>query len=260
MVGGAIAQQNLPQEFRGKLYAYWGWNRSMYSPSDIRFSGQHYDFVLEDVVAKDRPSPFNANTYFNPAYASIPQYNFRIGYYFKENWDVSVGIDHMKYVVEQNQFAKITGSIAHTETRFDGHYMGDNIQLTPDFLRMEHTDGLNYLNVGLRRTSPILDREFVQLSLLEGGGFGALVPRTDAELFSQERHNEFILSGYGGSALLGLQAKFFNHFLLQTEAKGGYIHMPGIRTTPDPEDSADQGFFFGQFNLVFGWILDLRKT
>jgi len=44
--------------------------------------------------------------YFNSGNITIPQYNFRVGYYFKPNWDISFGIDHMKYVLDQNQITK----------------------------------------------------------------------------------------------------------------------------------------------------------
>lgn len=45
---------------------YWGWNRGWYNNSDIQFKGTDYNFKLQNVVAKDRPSDFDFNTYFNP--------------------------------------------------------------------------------------------------------------------------------------------------------------------------------------------------
>ena len=36
----------------GTLYFYWGYNRSYYTHSDIRFVGTDYDFKLKDVVAR----------------------------------------------------------------------------------------------------------------------------------------------------------------------------------------------------------------
>lgn len=82
---------------KGKLYAYWGWNRGWYTNSDISFKGNDYDFNLNKVVAKDRQTPFSLNSYLNPTLITIPQYNFRIGYFISENYDISFGADHMKY-------------------------------------------------------------------------------------------------------------------------------------------------------------------
>ncbi|MFZ1702900.1 MAG: hypothetical protein WAT79_01065, partial [Saprospiraceae bacterium] len=82
---------------KGKIYVFWGWNWSVYSKSDLHFKGSDYDFTLKNVKSSDRQSPFSLNTYFNPSKFTIPQYNFRLGYYLKEHWDISFGIDHMKY-------------------------------------------------------------------------------------------------------------------------------------------------------------------
>ena len=43
-----------------------------------------------------------------------------------------------------------------SETIYDGNYDNDKIVLAGDFLKLEHTDGLNYINVGLRRADRIL--------------------------------------------------------------------------------------------------------
>ncbi len=32
---------------KGKIYAFWGWNRGWYSKSDIHFTGENYDFKLQ---------------------------------------------------------------------------------------------------------------------------------------------------------------------------------------------------------------------
>ena len=47
-------QQKKKPTNKGKFFAHWGWNRASYSDSDIRFTGENYDFVLSDVKAQDR--------------------------------------------------------------------------------------------------------------------------------------------------------------------------------------------------------------
>jgi len=42
-----------------------------------------------------------------------------------------------------------------------------------------------------------------------------------------------------------------------SELKGGFIHMPDIRTTLIPIDKASQHFFFSQANIVFGVRMNL---
>lgn len=118
---------------KGELYFYWGWNVSWYGKSDINFKGTDYDFTLNDVRAKDRQTPFSVNKYLNPLNATIPQFNFRLGYYFKDNYSLSIGIDHMKYVMIQNQQVLIDGTISNTSSSYDGIYHNEPIVLVEDF-------------------------------------------------------------------------------------------------------------------------------
>lgn len=244
---------------KGKLYVYWGWNRGWYTNSDISFSGDDYDFTLSDVVAQDRQTPFSLNAYLNPALISIPQYNFRIGYFIKDHYDISFGVDHMKYVVELYQTVEISGDISGTGTAYDGVYDNDEIVIEEGFLLFEHTDGLNYLNVEFRRFDNIFDFNKVKINLTEGFGAGVLMPKTNATLLNNERHDEFHLAGWGMGAVVAVNVSFFEWFFIQSEFKGGFISMPDIRTTMDKTDQASQNFFFSQLNIVFGATINLNK-
>jgi hypothetical protein len=174
---GTLAQSastNAANNFKGRLYIYWGWNRAMYTKSEIHFTGNDYDFTIHKVIAKDRQSPIEARTYLKLSRLTIPQYNFRIGYFIKSNYNVSFGIDHMKYVVQQNQTVKVSGNIAGTGTQYDGTYDNNDVIIRDGFLKYEHTDGLNYFNFDLRRFDRIIDWNKVQIHFTEGVGVGGL--------------------------------------------------------------------------------------
>ncbi len=247
---------------KGKLYVYWGWNRGWYTTSDISFQGTDYNFKLNQVVAKDRQTPFSLDSYLNPTLITIPQYNFRVGYFIGKNYDISFGVDHMKYVVQSGQTVKISGSISETGTGYDGVYDNEDITIDDGFLAFEHTDGLNYLNVEFRRFDNVFNFNKVKINLTEGFGLGALMPKTNSTLLNNERHDEFHLAGYGIGAVVGINISFFELFFIQSELKGGYIHMPDIRTTMDKADRASQSFYYSQLNIVFGVTIDLapKKT
>ncbi len=95
---------------KGKFFFFWGYNFSSYAKSDIHFTGPNYDFILHDVKAADRPTKFGS-TYFDPSRLTIPQFNLHFGYYIKDNYSISLGWDHMKYVVDIPQQVKISGFI-----------------------------------------------------------------------------------------------------------------------------------------------------
>jgi hypothetical protein len=242
---------------KGKFFAYWGWNWASYTDSNIRFKGDNYDFTLQNVKSHDTPSAFTFKKYFGITNITKPQTNARIGYFFKENYTISIGVDHMKYVVNNDQFVNIDGSISIGNTKYDGVYTGQQIQLTEDFLRLEHTDGLNYINTQLYRFDDIsswfgLDSESFQINITEGIGAGILFPKTDTTLLGQERHDDYHVSGYGLSAGFGLNITFLKHFFIQADLKGGYINMQNVKISTNAADSASQDFFFLQNNILIG--------
>ena len=237
---------------KGEAFLYWGWNRSMYSTSNIHLSGDDYDFTIENTLAHDRQTAFSAYNYFHPLRITIPQFNARIGYFISNNYSISIGADHMKYVVDSIQKVNINGFIENSCTDYDGVYEGESIDLASDLLLFEHTDGLNYINIELRRTDEFWRRNKISLDLSEGLGFGIMIPKTNATLLNNARHDDFHLAGYGFSAVGAAQLNFGKYFFVSSELKAGFIHMPDIRTTMYAEDKASQYFFFGQANIVFG--------
>ena len=246
---------------KGKFYIFWGGNRDSFSKSDIHFKGNNYDFTLSDVVANDKPKGWHLD-YINPARMTIPQTNFKMGYFITDHYNIAIGLDHMKYVMEQNQVVTINGIISGNPT-FDGTYDNEPITTTEDFLTFEHTDGLNYVHTEFCRVDDlsslfkIRNTDKFQINITEGLGAGFLYPKTNAKLLGNERHDDFHISGYGVSAKVGLNLTFFKHFFIQTELKGGYINMPDIRTTNDPSDSASQHFLFLQRIIAFGGIFKI---
>ena len=247
---------------KGKFYIFWGGNRESFSKSDIRFKGEDYDFTLYDVAAHDKPKGFHID-YFNPARMTIPQTNFRIGYFITDKYNISIGFDHMKYVMHNDRRVAYSGYYpnagSYNENPADGQ-----LTLDKDFLLFEHTDGLNYVNTEISRVDDItkylsktIDTDKFQINLTEGIGGGFLYPKTNTTLLGKERYDEFHVSGFGVSAKVGLNFTFFKYFFIQTELKGGYIEMNDIRTTEDKADSAEQNFWFLQRILVIGGIFRL---
>ncbi|MGL4582730.1 MAG: hypothetical protein ACRCVU_07085 [Flavobacterium sp.] len=248
---------------KGKLYIYWGGNRGYFTDSDIRFRGKDYDFTLENVQASDKPKGWHID-YINPARMTIPQTNFRVGYFISDKYNISLGVDHMKYVMDQNKTVNISGYYpgqgSYGET-IPGQ--PDKVLLTEDFLTFEHTDGLNYINAEINRVDDISklfglwNTDKVQINLTEGVGFGLVFPKTNTKLLGKERYDEFHVAGLGFSAKAGLNVTFFKHFFVQAELKGGYIDMYDVRTTSDKADKAMHNFWFGQTVIAFGGIFRL---
>ena len=248
---------------KGKFFLSWGGNREAYTKSDITFKGENYNFTLQDVKAHDQPKGWHLD-YINPKNLTIPQTNFKIGYFLTDNYYLSAGLDHMKYVMTQDQYVNINGYIdlpidaaGHI---YNGDYQNQSIQLDEYFLQFEHTDGLNYVYFELGRFDDvsflfgIKNIDIFQVNITEGIGIGALYPKTNTTLMQKERYDEFHIAGYGVSLNAGLNLTFYKHFFVQGNLKGGYINMPDIRTTHYTSDKASQHFMYIQSVISLGGI------
>lgn len=243
---------------KGTMFVFWGWNRAGFTKSDIHFTGNGYDFVLHDVVAHDRPSDLSWD-YINPGKVSIPQFNFRLGYFLKENLAIVFATDHMKYVMDQDQTANISGTI--TDPTFAAMVQNGKIDLRDEkFLTFEHTDGLNYVNVGVEKYQKITSSKNIDLLWSYGGGLGVLFPKSNVKLFGFERSDRFHVAGFGTDLRANIDAIFWKRWMARIEAKAGYINMPDIKTTLNNKpDKASQDFFFGQINFGIGYVFNLKK-
>ena len=203
---------------KGRFFITWGWNRSAYTRSNIRFKGNDYDFELKKVVAHDEPSYFNIN-YLRIDRLTNPQTNFKIGYFVKENLSVSIGFDHMKYVMDNNQTVFMKGVITQ-RGKYEGVYNGDT-KIAEDLLTYEHTDGLNYINVETEKYFNLYhgrSNKFVVNASI-GAGAGLLMPRTDIKLLGYDRSDQFHVSGFGLNMKATIQATIFKHLLIKVENK-----------------------------------------
>ena len=246
---------------KGKFYVSWGGNRETFSKSDIRFEGEGYDFTIQDATAKDKPKGWHID-YINPASMTIPQTNFKAGYFISDKYNIALGVDHMKYVMNRNRTRTVNGYIDlpadEDGSIFNQEFNGDEYFLSEDFLKFEHTNGLNYVYLEINRFDDISslfkinNTDIFQLNVTEGFGAGALYPKTNTTLLAKDRYDEFHLAGYGTHLNVGLNLTFYKYFFIQVDLKGGFINMPDIRTTSNANESASQHFWFLQRVISFG--------
>ena len=253
----AFSRKNPKETQKGDFYFYWGYNRAAFTSSNITFNGPGYDFTLKDVKAYDRPTSFDASLYFNPESMTIPQYVYRIGYFITSNWSISLGMDHMKYVMPQGGIVGIKGTINQAGNPFNGVYSETSqIVLDAAFLTFEHTDGLNYANISADYdfTLYLNAQGTIQISVFGGGGVGMMIPKSNVQLMSGARNDQFHIAGYGLHTDVGVKFMFWRHLFLRSQAKVGFMHMPDILTRPNGvEDRASQHFWFGMWDFALGW-------
>lgn len=246
---------------KGALFLYWGYNKSVYSKSKMNFVGRGYDFTLSGVKASDRPS-MELKTYFNPKTFSVPQFNVRMGYFFKDNWAINIGYDHMKYVVDEQDQALLSGHINQgVDAEWSGDYTNQKVTLNSNHFHYENTNGHNYIHgeimygLNLYRTP---NRKFAITSLF-GAGFGGILSFNDFTFAGRKDVITISMSGYGLNAQVGIRFEFFNHFFIQSEFSGGLMHQVRVVNRPNmPEYYTRHAFGYGMFQTNIGGIVYIK--
>ncbi len=240
---------------KGQFFCSWGYNRAFFSNSDIHLTGTGYDFSISNVTARDEHGGHDFLTYIKPTMFTIPQFNWRIGYYLNDKTFITIGHDHMKYNMDK-QVTLLTGKIKTGVN--DGTYnnaevlVGENVEsavylpasvgaLPTGFVsEFEHCDGLNDFTGEIGRIEQLWCSKNCKhaFSALGAVGLGMIIPDSDTDILGQPPKHDmqtgkkaYHLAGYSCSASIGLQFDFFKHFFIQGKIKAGYMNLPDINTT-----------------------------
>lgn len=206
--------------FKG-MYFQWGYNIESYSRSDIHFKMSNGDeFILHHAKAHD------SNDYDailrKPLEISIPQYNYRLGFYLDKHHTeaVEINFDHAKYIVTDGQKVRVTGII-------DGKIVdGDSTLNRNSFLHFEHTDGANWLHINYVRQKGFIKNKAQTRDLLTylwKTGAGINIPRSDFTWKGDRLNNHFHIAGYNVSAEAGIRLYLFKKMFFETTGKTGYV-------------------------------------
>ncbi len=257
---------------KGTFFGYWGYNRAGYTKSNINFQGPGYDFTMQGAKSYDNPEEFNFTVYFDPNQFTVPQFNARIGYYFKDHWAISLGYDHMKYIFADHNQVNLSGTIDESvDSQWNGTFNGEPITTNRKFFHYENSDGVNYIRLELMRTDMLWKagrNDWFAISSNLGLSTGGLLSYNDFILGEHPIDNNSInerktisMSGYGLSAHVGLRLEFFRHIFLQSTFSGGLHHQLKVRTRPnDPSSYARHAYGFIMSDTVLGFLIYIRPT
>jgi hypothetical protein len=202
------------------MYFQWGYNTEWYTKSNIKFNtivnGVPHNFTLYNVKAKDKPD-FDG-IYKNTIEISIPQYNYRIGFYINKQKTkaLEINFDHTKYVIENNQNLRMKGIIGSKTFDVDTSFNKEDLHL-------EHTDGANFLQVNYVQQKVLRKKNNrPQFTFVWKAGAGIVIPRTDATVGGKRIDNWFHVAGYCLGVEAGSRWYFARNWFLETTAKTGY--------------------------------------
>ena len=237
---------------KGTFYFSFGYNLDWFTNSDIHFKDfktDNYNFTLYSVKGVDRP----ALKYIFQEDITLPQYSYRIGYFFNDKRDLGIEInyDHVKYIMVNDQRVHIKGQIHET-------YFDTDTLLLSSFIRYEHTNGANYFMInGVKRLNLLHSKgEMHWLSTVLRAGAGPVIPRSETYLWGNHRNDTYHLAGYVMGADIGLRYDFLKNFYVETSGKGAYANYTNVYLFE--EGRASQHWFSFEFIFTIGFQFGAR--
>ncbi|MBK8711963.1 MAG: hypothetical protein IPL97_08845 [Niastella sp.] len=242
---------------KGKLlkgmYIQWGYNKEWYTKSNIHIKlSNGSDFTLHHAKAHDKPD-YDA-VLKKPLEISIPQYNYRFGFYLNEKHTkaIEINFDHIKYVVTDGQMVAVTGTINSIPVN------GDSVINAAHFLHLEHTDGGNLLHINYVQQQTILlthAKKRPLVSFLWKLGAGINIPRTDFTWKGDRLNNNFHIAGYNLAAEAGARLYATSHVFFEFMGKTGYVKYLNAlaNTTTMKGNRVRHGFGYAELIGTLGY-------
>ncbi len=232
-----------------EFYFSWGYNAEWYTHSNIHISQPSLgnNFTFENVKAHDHLG-WNEGLFHEAI--SIPQYNYRLGYFINEKKQLAIEInfDHTKYIFGDNQIVHIKGTV--NGKSYDGNVLfKENTEAGADsnsyyFLN----NGANFLLFNLVKRWHFISnkRETIKIDLLAKGGIGPVIPHVQNKFFNQPPNDQhFQLGGWNIGVEGALRATFFKYVYLEYTNKLDYARYAGLRIY---EGTAKQAF--GTYEMI----------
>ena len=209
----------------GQFYGSWGYNKEWYKPSTIEISQPelncNYKLVNTPVIDKI----LTPNEVLKSP-LTIPQYNYRLGYFFDEEqrWAFEINFDHTKCQVLHGKQGRIVGT-------FFGRKIDSTFILSPTNLKWQLNNGANFLLFNIVRKFKlvnILNRNF-QIDCLVKGGIGPVIPHVENTIFGNANEPHFQLGGWNTGVEQTFRILFFKSVYLELCHKVDYARYSRLR-------------------------------
>lgn len=238
----------------GSLYFSWGYNKEWYTPSTvhIRQASLGNDYKMVRVKGHDHPG-WDEGLLSIPF--TIPQYNYRLGYFFNEKQDLAIEInfDHTKYIISDNQ-----------DVHIKGQFEGNKADITRHFSEAEGSyyylnNGANFLLFNLVKRFPLIQpgkKNNFKLDLLAKAGIGPVIPHVQNSLFGQKNEPGFQIGGWNTGVETAFRLTAFKYVYLELAQKFDYARYSNLKVY---EGRARQSFGCYELILNLGFTLPTGK-
>jgi hypothetical protein len=239
----------------GSFYISWGYNTEWYTRSTVHVkqSSLGNDYKLVRVKGHDRPG-WDDGLFSKPM--TIPQYNYRIGYFFNEKQDLALEInfDHTKYIIADEQDVNIKGT-----------FNGQKVNTTRRFSEKEGSyyylnNGANFLLFNLVKRFRLIKpgpNNNLKLDLLAKAGVGPVIPHVENSFFGQANKPGFQIGGWNTGIETAFRLTAYKYAYLEFCQKFDYARYSNLKVY---EGRARQAFGSYQLILNLGFTIPTGKN
>ncbi len=251
---GQIADTLKHKKFvkHGRWYGSWGYNTEWYTHANIHVNQPSLgnDYTFENLQAHDR---IGWNHLAEWGYQiTIPQYNYRIGYFFdeKQNWAIELNFDHTKYVVTQGYLAIVNG-------KFRGRNVDTAVMIDNSTLFWQLNNGANWFLFNIVRRLDIAKTRKNKLVIygLVKAGVGPTVPHVDNIIFGDQNTPHFQIGGVNTGIEALIRFTFFDCVYIEYCNKVDYAYYWGLRIA----DNGTASIGFGSYEMILNLGFTLHK-
>lgn len=211
---------------KGELYFSWGYNTEWYTRSNVKIRQPELanNYTFKSIRGHDRRGWDEG--LFSKA-LTIPQYNYRIGYFFNDKRDLGVEInfDHTKFIFADGQQAHIQGTLAGKAVDSSVNFSAAN------GFYYYLNNGANFLlfNIVKRWHWQTNKAETIKLDALGKFGVGPVVPHVENSFFGNANDPHFQIGGWNTGVEGALRATFYRHFYLEFAGKLDYARYSNLK-------------------------------
>jgi hypothetical protein len=220
----ALGQAKPPR--KGEFYFSWGYNTEAYTRSNVKVKQAELgnDYTFEKVQAHDHKG-WDEGLFKHAL--TIPQYNYRIGYFFDriKGLGFEINFDHTKYIITEERMLRMKG-------RFEGR------QVDTSVLFSKSNGFYYYLNNGanfflfnfVKRWRPWQTKDGnLKVDILGKAGIGPVVPHVENSLFGKLNDQGFQFGGWNVGIEGTVKVTFYKYVFLEYCNKLDYASYSGLK-------------------------------
>ena len=243
------------KERKGEFYISWGYNKEWYTNSNVQINQPSLgnNFTFQNTKLEDHPGWDDA---LLTKAISIPQYNYRIGYFIDKEKDIAIEInfDHTKALFLDNQKVHMVGTYNGKAVDSSFVFSKNGTGTSRNYYYLNN--GANFLlfNIVKRKKFTKISTKDFAFDGLAKVGFGPVIPHVENCLFGVKNNQLFQFGGWNTGAEYAIRSTFKKSLYAEFAGKVDYAYYYNLAVN---QGTAKQGFGTLEFIFNLGYTFPM---